>query len=580
MTAPGEGGHGVGRRTSWPSVDFAIVSAIFLFIYRFIMGRPILKFADYRPTNATFWHRATEQHSKWDRLTFWAFLPEGIRALIRLGSIGVIFAMFWWWWTGSLWAEAITLAGTIIPGVCLVNLVGDKFLYHGLRHRHRYVTPLHLSLEETLGVKFPERNIRVPVDFRMRTTGGVVLKLEPNKFYSEEVKNRITACVAQKLAYPRPRVTFDTSRRYPRMVFMPAIQPPKHVGFNDIKEAIENCKRGEIVFGLDEHERIFKGSFKDGEPHHGYSVNTQLGKSTHAQNLVAQILHQDVRNAVTYIDPKVTSCAPLIGTPGLTLANDPADIEGMWAAIQEVRYILSERRNARAKDPTAEFGLHIMVIDEINQFAAMTSQKWQELKASGEKNTAPIWGVIAEIVWQGAEFDIHCVFYGQRLDERACGGIGLRSQLGVIGLAGYRAQWWRTMVGSTPVPPPQRGKGRWIYVISNEENWVQNVFGSDGTKETWIEEIRDWAQAGRKAVVGEPTVVAEEHSEETEEVIPTVPLLSAVEISSDQGQGLVDKTFGAIRQAKYRARQNGDEWPDKMTLEDWQRCLKLEKVGS
>lgn len=603
MTVPGEGGHGVGRRAAWPPEWLAITSSIFLFLFRFVMGRPILKFADYRPTNATFWHKGTKAHSEWDRLTFWAYLPEGVRALVRLCAVGVVFSFFWAWLFGTVWAEAVTLVGTLGPALVGINFIGDRIMHHGIRHRNRFVVPLHQAINKVLSdhiehnARIPIKNVLVPLDFRMRNSGGVVIKLEPNRYYSSAVQQAIASCVAQKLSFPNPRVSFDSSKRVPRMVFKVAIQPPKLVRFAELIPVIEACGRGEVVLGKDEHEQIFKHSLKKGDPHCGFSVNTQLGKSTHAQNFVAQILHQDLRNAATYIDPKQVSCIPLRGTPGLTLVDDPADIEGMWDAITDVRNILNARRAELATDPTAEWGIHLLVIDELNMFAEMTKRHWMDIKTSNDPHTAPIWGTLAEVIWQGARFDIHVVFYGQLLNERACGGIGLRSQLGLVGMAGFSPNWWKTLVGTTP-PPKPKGQGRWVYAVAGEPVLVQNVFASEGhtkedMQECWEREIRDWAQAGRKEVTNVSEAV-DRHDPVSDHALHVVDipdlrddsgisgrLLTIAQISMDEGEGLVPMKAAAIRQAKKRAKDRGDEWPRAMTEDEWRKKLRrFEVVGS
>lgn len=572
MTTPGEGGHGVGRNFMYVAEWVAVISAIILFLFRFFLGRPILRFADRRPTNATFWKRGTKQYREQDRLTFWAFLPEGVRAGIRVWCLAIVVAWIHHRITGSPGTKLFAEGGIALSLGYIAWLIVAKVWRW--RHRRKYVKPLQNSLSGLLQKQLPESAIKVPLNFQSKNSRGVIITLFGDDFYTTDKQKAITNCVAQKLSLHDPTVVHNSTGQKPQMVFTPGLQPPRMVRFCEVREAIECCAPGEVVLGIDSKEEIFKASFKKGEPHWGFSVNTGRGKSTFAQNVVAQILRQDLRNQVTYIDPKVVSCDPLIGTPGLYLANDPGNIQAMWSAIERVQEILEARREELSRNPTSEFGMHLLVIDELNLFANMTKQEWSNIRASSDPQVPPIWNALAQILWCGRQFSIHVMVFGQRLDERSCGGIGLRTLLGLRGLAGFKHQEWRMLVGTTPVPKSQKGLGRWIYTDGETERWVQNVYSSDGTDETWAREIRAWAQEGRKGMSTTATVPSVPASETV--VVSSERLFTMTQISSDQGDGLVDMTYNAIRQAKHRAKEKGQEWPKAMSVEEWRE--KLQRV--
>ncbi len=556
------------------------------FLYRWHLGRPIFRFPGQRPTDATFFHRGTKPRSEWDRLTPWSYLPEGIRAAVRIWVFEVLpFLGIAWWWTSSIWYGIATITA-VVASLALLGWLGWRYA-HNWRFKRRYVRPLRKAVSGELRTRLPDSAVDVPKDFLDKDTNGVVIQLPGGQLIDQATQKALTACVAQRLSMPSPNSTVRGLGNALRLVVTPAYEPPAVVRWCDLLPAIEACAPGEVVLGIDAHNQVFKASFKTGNPHFGFSVNTQRGKSTQGQSIVAQILHQDPRNRASYIDPKMVSCAPLAGTPGLTLANDPFDVPAMWRAVEGVYDDLMFRRRALAEDPTTEFGIHLFVVDELSEFADMSRDEWRNWKTQRpdewHKGDPPITRHMKSILRMGGQFGIHVVFYTQRLDVASCFGVaGLRDLLGLRGLAGYKPNQWKMLVGTTPVPPPQEGIGRWIYSVGPTTTWVQNVFASHGsTKEErdacWEQEIRDWAQAGRKHAT--PIVVPGEVVEESAPVhVEAERLYTAVQVSQDEGQGIVPMSFTAIRQAKYRAKKRGEEWPDSMSAEQWQDKLRRLEV--
>jgi hypothetical protein len=112
-------------------------------------------------------------------------------------------------------------------------------------------------------------------------------------------------------------------------------------------------------------------------------------------------------------------------------------------------------------------------------------------------------------------------------------------------------------------------------------------------QECWEREIRDWAQAGRKEVTNVSEAV-DRHDPVSDHALHVVDipdlrddsgisgrLLTIAQISMDEGEGLVPMKAAAIRQAKKRAKDRGDEWPRAMTEDEWRKKLRrFEVVGS
>jgi len=558
---------------------------ILRWIFRWFAGRPVLAGADWRPTDATFFRRGYRRYPghEADRLTFWAWLPEWQRSAIRqwclLVAIGWVLSPFGF----TAW-HLFAQVGTMVTGVAVVWLVVRGGL--NIRHKRKYVRPLHGAVNEVLHRELPESAISVPSDFQRKGTRGVVLTLPGAAFYNAQQLNTLKSCVSQKLALPNPVMTTQGTGMWPTITFTPALEPPSQVRWCELLPAIAACRPGEVVLGIDSLEQVYRWSFKDGNPHGGFSVNTQRGKSTQAQSIVAQILHQDPRNQVTFIDPKGTSCKQLRGTPGLNLVDQPGETLAMWDAVERVYNDLMRRRTSRVADPTVEYGIHLLVLDEMSQFSDESQDLWKSWKHEQpelwQPGDSPVAKHLKAIFRMGGEFGIHVIVYTQRLDVRATFGIpGIRDLMGLRGLGGYRANQWKMLIQTTPVPRAQKGRGRWIYSTGEAETWVQNVYSSDGTKETWEREIRAWAQENRKgyasyeAPASAPTDVPGEVTR-----VKTERLFNMAQVSVDDGQGIVPLKANAIRQAKKRASDRGDQWPDMATEDEWKRLLRVqEPVG-
>jgi hypothetical protein len=206
---------------------------------------------------------------------------------------------------------------------------------------------------------------------------------------------------------------------------------------------------------------------------------------------------------VTTIDPKQSALpACLVGVPGYRLANDPDNVPEMWDAIAEFEAEMIRRRHARILDPTAEFPMMLLNLDELSEFADMTRETWEEIRQDPEaygypetaskQKRAPVWRSIARLLRMGREYGVRVMVFTQRLDNASTGGIGLRDLLGWRGLAGFRKNQWMMLIGTMPVPKSVKRVGRWIYSDGDQEVWVQNVYGTP-------EQLRDYAMAGRRS---------------------------------------------------------------------------------
>jgi hypothetical protein len=414
----------------------------------------------------------------------WHYLSRLQRSAIRQALLVGLPAVTW----ATLVHPRATIAGA--AGLVVLMAVVLILWTRGFRHRRDVVRPLHDSLAPL--VKVPETTaprdwLDVPV--RITEERPAVITLPTTFAPTEENRAMVAELATAKLGHVADEL--DTSWRtkgVPVLTLRRAPQPPDLVRFADMIPAMDACAPGEIVLGLDRRRAVYRGSFLTDDPHWGCSVGSRRGKSTFLTVTAAQIIRQGGR--VVGIDVKRVSFASIIGVPGFSVANDPGRIDLMWDAIAQVRAEMDERSTALQADPTLVFMFLVLMLDEINQFAAQSAAYWEQVKPKGASKIPPVWDDIAAIMWQGAQMRCHVIGVGQRLDQAATGGKGLRDSFGLRGLAGFRANQWKFLIGTTPIPRSSRKRGRWIWSDGEDETWVQMIFGTG-------EEVAAYASVGR-----------------------------------------------------------------------------------
>ena len=471
------------------------------FWWRFVAGQPLD--GHYR-TDATFFRAGRKTLGKVQPRR-WSYLPGWVRALSRV--VGVLVALLEIWGWAFHRAETIAVAGASGAVAALYAVLRAVQAHRRRKVYRRYVKPLHAALSPLLGLPPVTRAgeyITVPTTYRTNEATPAVIRL-PSGF-NPSAGNKETISTAA-LAYlglneDNTDVLFHFVGN-PTLELKMAPQPPQKVLWAEHRELMAELPAGQIFVGLGARDKPYIRDFNAGEVvHGGFSVQTGRGKSAALMAWMAQVLHTDPEATATVIDPK-QSAGPtcLVGIPGYRLANDPDDVPEMWSAIEAFEREIIRRRHARILDPTKEFPLMYLCLDELSELADMTRETWEEVRENPEKygyegslpKRAPIWRSISRILRMSREYGGRVLVFTQRLDNASTGGIGLRDLFGWRGLAGFRKNQWMMLIGTMPVPKSIRGIGRWIYSDGDKEVWVQNVYGTP-------EELRDWAIAGRRTV--------------------------------------------------------------------------------
>lgn len=409
-----------------------------------------------------------------------------------------------------------TLAG--VSAVALVILVWQSV--KTVRRLRRWysgrtvITPLAEALGPVMQLTGPETEelIRMEPDYLTRKTGVIGRIDVPPRFTATPGEiDQIRHLISSRLpvgADLSPRM----AGRTPHILIHAAPSLPAMVRFTDYMTDIERLGPGKYMAGVTRSGEPYIAAFDGEDPHHGMAYGSGRGKSTALKNIVAQIFHNEPGATATIIDPKEVSLDALMGIPGISFYNNPADFEGpriqgitvdnyedympgMWQGIKSVYRLMNDRYAEIKRDPTAEFPTHLLVLEECNSFSIMSRTWWMKNKPKGiQAATPPVWAdYIAPLFWRGRQANIKIVLVAQSVQEKFLGQLNLRPSLGLISMSGFKANQWMNYIGTTPVPRAQRGRGRAIYAAGESETWVQNVYADDKT-------FREFAMNGRTAL--------------------------------------------------------------------------------
>lgn len=518
---------------------------------RFAAGLPL---SGHRRTDASPLRRGTRSlHGATGRASAWAHLPYAYRAAVRWGCVVCAGTLAW----GALVHPVATLAVLSAVAACLApwGLLRAFRIVARLRHRHDVEGPLALALSPVLAVtpSVTSAALTVVPEYADTKGGEPVARLGlPDAFHAaSDQQKRVEDLFASRLGVDC-RFTWRTSRAPMLLEVSRAPVPPDMVPLADVMADVDKCEEGTVVLGKNASGNVFYGDFLNEDPHWGVSAGSRRGKTTLLCVVAAQLLRQGAER-VTGIDPKMISLDPLVGLPRVDIRNDPRDVQSMWDAVADFRAHMDGRMNAYSKDRTLEFRRSLLIIDEINQFAAMSLDHWRAIKEKSDPAQPPVWRDLAAIAWQGAQLRCNMIVVGQRLDTAATGGAGLRDSFGIRMLAGFTPQQWGFLVGTYPVPRSQKPRGRFIVVNGGEQTWVQLVLATP-------QEIRDLASDRlRPAGTSPASTVSRTDGGEGRGTGPTsLPVRYGLrEASSDLGAGIVPMRYEALK----KARQSDDTFP-------------------
>ena len=231
------------------------------------------------------------------------------------------------------------------------------------------------------------------------------------------------------------------------------------------------------MIGKDRYKDVFTANFIHLEdPHWAFNVQTKRGKSNFLGLVAVQVLHQDPLAQVIAIDPKEESLIDFLGTPwdspkpllpGVTMANDPKDVEAMWAAIHKGRKLMDSapgRPGARPQQDVLGLPGHPGRAEQVlphdrRGMAGRYSTENARLPKDERENLpkeCPVYSDIVDILHMGRFVGVHLIAVAQDFRASLLGGEA-RNGFGLRGLGGFLPSQWKMFIGTSPVPEAQNG---------------------------------------------------------------------------------------------------------------------------
>lgn len=557
---------------------------------RFLSGRPM---DGKRRTDATFFRRGTKQFDPRERVGPRWYRPEWQPLAVRLGCVAELFCALDGYLGGS-WTVG-TIATAIPTGVAGVGGYRGYTSARHFSHRRRWLKPLDRALAPVIGVHHsrPEAWLVVPRNFRDpdyradapddgaeleegkvpgRRNGEIIARLPADFVQDDKLCRLVHRTVAGKLGIgiadleqswhmvgAKPEARF---RRVPR--------PPKRVPFVDVEKTIRSAGASAFVLGVGTRGRVIDIDLDQDSPHVGVSCGSGAGKSVLLRTAIAQFLHKGWQ--VVVLDKKRTSQKWCKDLPGVTYCRTGEQFHHELIRISAEVDRRAEVVDATAADEEAmpDVGPRIVcVFEEQNMGMKALKRYWEGRRATDRKLPArsPALDAYENILCCGREFRVHMVSVAQLFTDHACGGDpAARANYGIRILGRATRKAWEMLAPECGphFPHKSRTMGRMHMVLADKPTEVQVAFLSVRearalAKEGPVEPPATWTNEVRSKTTPKPAE-------------PIVQLYSSTEVSLD-GEGLINLSASAISTRKNRAKKNGEEWPRKMTLEQWQEKL-------
>jgi len=485
-------------------------------LHKFLAGRPA---HGHTVTDATFWRAANKDLTQAKTVGPWLKLPGWKRRLIRTGPVVAVAGLM----VNLLLAGAVLLVLAPFIAAALsvrarrrlrrtarwaLRQLRAEGLWDRLRHRDRVQT-MGMLLATITGTSSSsvESGVTWNQDYTTAKPGEEVARwVLPRGFKATGGEKSSAQEVWQSRIGFALTFNWQLDADEPVLVMKRAFELPGLVFLHDVLERVRALPEHKTAIGLDDRGNLVTWNWNTENPHGLLNAGSRHGKTETEMAMVAQVLEKG--GQVTYVDVKRVSIQGLTGLPGLTLADDPRDMVGMWLTIDKWGKKLDQRIDERKEDPTCEFDRDLLVLEEVNQFSEMCDEFWENWPEEDEewehtilwkprraKKTPPIWRVVRKGVWEGAFAKMNVLIAGQNIEAQTVKGV--RNSIGMRLMGGYQPQNWKALVGTTPIPAAPPVKGRWCMINGSSQTWVQALIADlDANKSAAI--WRDYARAGRR----------------------------------------------------------------------------------
>jgi len=454
-----------------------------LFVKKHGLGWIIIRFAighhldGKKRTNASFFRHG--KRSADDHASDYAHMPHWYRMAIRWGAITFLLL------TGYGMKQSRSITIDALVGLGALGLVfavwKSSRKIKGRQHSRTMLNPMSEAMSGLLNVTPSVINdsLKVNTNYVNTKSGENVLTLVlPDSFRATPNEKAAVEDLINNRLGIELRYQWHTDK-YPQLVTATrAPIPPSLVKFCDVVSIIRALPKGEILLGISGEGKHIKWDLNSEEPHMMVQATSRRGKTRLALLIICQLIFQGAEHVII-IDPKrVGFDTVLVNVPGVQVFNNGRKIEEMWAGIRSIREIMDERIDQLLVDRTIIFRQAVLVIDELSLFSMKTKNLWDQTRdPKNTKATPDIWQDVAAIAWEGAQVNVRCIVFGQRIEASTMAS--LVESFGTRLLAGYTKRGYDRLVGINPMPMPYKNRGRFLYFDGETLTWIQTVYEKD-----------------------------------------------------------------------------------------------------
>lgn len=517
-----------------------LLAGLAVLTFRFFAGRPLFVPKNKRATDASFWHRGTKlmPGHEADRLSFWAFLPEWERAVIRTACIAVFYLTVTAWWTESWITWCFALVGPFALVCTGIQRVVQA--WKARKVRRTYINPLARALRQALAINqyLPARRWLTitpalegllpelvkpmkPWEIQARTWYGEHLEpvvrwapdhvrralwwatghstatrawwwrkpsvpharlRVPGQYINPDQQKAVTTIVTAKLGIPELAVNWNQVGPDAIATYVVKQRPPKFVGIADIARAMLECKEWEYVVGLDAGKKPVIINLKSDSPHIACSAGTGAGKSVLAMIIGIQVLRKGGR---VFILDKKGSHRWAKDLPGVTYCTRASDMHDVLIGLDS----LAEGRNSKAMDMPEDWnpGERIFVIfEEMNSTVAQLKAYWDKIRERTDPKMSPAIQAFRNLMFMGRSAKVNLFGVAQMLTANTTGGPEARENFGVRCLARYTSNNWKMLVPECAMPRKSKVLGRWQVCVGDEAVETQVAFATAVEARDWV----------------------------------------------------------------------------------------------
>lgn len=463
------------------------------FVICLLIGRSI--FGDHH-TNATFFkdsngktfgvarRRVTKRHHRAGYKNLIRSL--GILAFMVGAAIGLVVKM---------WVMAGLLAA-MLAFVCWWEGRKGYRAWRMYRQNKTVVTPMAKALSSIPQMQDDDMKASVKMrDKWLQVERGELGRVFfPDAFHANDVEREaVNRLIEARMPKPVEVKWHRAVPIYARIMTAPPL--PGKIPFQDRLAEIQKCKPGEWVAGFDKGDKAYVLSHNGDYAMKAFSMNPATGKSSTLRMAAAQLLHNDPRARLFVFDTKQVSLMCMEGIPGVYVYSDPEKMGSMWDAWEWI-YTEMRQRYQEKKAGKTDFEDIYVFMEEENDFSVQIKNYYLKSIKQGLPKPAPanptIWPErIAPVMWQGREVRIFIVCVAQNLMDRYFGQMSLRPAFSTIGMAGFKPQAVKTIIGSPAETAYQDGQGRICLFEGRRETWVQAPYADEPY-------LRSYATQGRE----------------------------------------------------------------------------------